>query len=138
MRQAILTAAMLALASILPPADAQSAGTQFFVAPGGSDENPGTQEKPFATIAKAQDAVRPLIAAGLTSDVNVVIREGTYRLEAPLAFGPADSGTDEHAITYAAAPGEKVVVSGGRPITGWKRGQGEVWTAPVPGVREGN
>ncbi len=137
MRRAILTAAMLLLASILPPADAQSAGTQLFVAPGGSDENPGTPEKPFATIAKARDAVRRLIAAGLAGDVNVVIREGTYRLEAPLAFGPEDSGTDEHAITYAAAPGEKVVVSGGRPITGWRRAEGEVWTAQVPGVAEG-
>ena len=137
MRQAILTAAMLALASILPLTDAQSAGTQFFVAPGGSDENPGTQERPFATVAKARDAVRHLIAAGLTSDVEVLIREGTYRLEEPLAFGPADSGTDEHAITYAAVPGEKVVVSGGRAITGWRRAEGEVWTAQVPGVREG-
>jgi len=137
MRRAILFAAILLSASILAPADAHSAGTQLFVTPGGSDENPGSQDKPFATIAKARDAVRRLVAAGLTADVEVIIRQGTYRLEAPLVFGPEDSGTEEHAITYAAVPDETVVISGGRPITGWQRGEGGVWTARVPGVAEG-
>ena len=118
-------------------AEGPSASTDFFVGTSGSDENPGTEGKPFATIAKARDAVRHLIAAGLESDVKVCLREGTYRLSGPLAFGPEDSGSQQHAITYAAHPGETVVVSGGRPITGWKRGEGEIWTAQVPGVKEG-
>ncbi|MEI7728483.1 MAG: DUF4990 domain-containing protein [Verrucomicrobiota bacterium] len=42
----------------------------FFVAPTGNDANAGTQEKPFASIQRAQDAV----AAGDT----VFIRGGTY------------------------------------------------------------
>lgn len=33
-------------------------GADSLVAPGGSDENPGTEEKPFAAFAKARDAVR--------------------------------------------------------------------------------
>ena len=131
------------LASILllivssPSFAAAPAAVEFFVAPNGSDASPGTREKPFATIAKARDAVRPLIAAGLKSPVNVYLREGTYRLNEPLAFGPAGLGDEKFAVTYAAQPGETVVISGGRPISGWKRGDGEVWTAPVPGVREG-
>ncbi|MFH1923664.1 MAG: right-handed parallel beta-helix repeat-containing protein [Planctomycetota bacterium] len=137
MKPTTLTLAILLLALWLPPTLAQSAGADFFVAPSGSDENPGTQEKPFATIARARDAVRQRITAGLEADVKVLLREGTYRLDEPLVFGPEDSGTEKHAITYAAHSGEKVVVSGGRPVTGWAKGQGEVWTAPVPGVKEG-
>ena len=37
-------------------------GPDFYVARNGSDDNPGTIEKPFATIARARDAVRPMIA----------------------------------------------------------------------------
>lgn len=36
--------------------------TEFFVAPSGSDTNPGTAERPFATPARAQKAVRERIA----------------------------------------------------------------------------
>jgi hypothetical protein len=45
----------------------------FFVAPAGSDDNPGTQEKPFATVQRAQAAA----AAGDT----VYIRGGTYMMQ---------------------------------------------------------
>ncbi|MBI3920787.1 MAG: right-handed parallel beta-helix repeat-containing protein [Armatimonadetes bacterium] len=40
-------------------------------------------------------------------------------------------------ITYAAYPGEKPVISGGRRISGWKRGEGHLWTAEVSEVKAG-
>jgi len=46
------------------------AGTTYYVAPNGSDKNPGTSEQPFATIQKAADTVRP----GDT----VIVRDGIY------------------------------------------------------------
>ena len=96
-------------------------------------------ESPLASLARAQQAVRERIAhGGLGADVVVVIRGGTYELPAPLAFGPQDSGTEKHSITYMAYPGERVVVRGGSTITGWKRGPGEIWTADVPGVKDGS
>jgi hypothetical protein len=55
----------------------------IFVAPGGDDANAGTQDKPLATITKARDAVRQLIAAGLKSDVHVYLCAGVYRLKEP-------------------------------------------------------
>ena len=110
---------------------------EFFVAPGGSDASAGTREAPFATPAAAQRAARKEIAAGLKGNLTVLLRGGTYELAEPLRFGPEDSGTGQFAVLYTAAPGENVVLSGGRQITGWKRGQGGVWTAEVPGVKEG-
>jgi len=137
MKSILMTLAVLLVAFSPAVAAGPPASADFFVSPGGSDDNPGTEQKPFATIAEARDAVRHLIAAGLESDVKVCLRGGTYRLSEPLAFSPEDSGTEKHAITYAAYPGETAVVSGGRPITGWKRGEGGIWTAQVPGVKEG-
>lgn len=64
-------------------------------------------------------------------------RAGTYRITEPIVFGPEDSGTEKHSITHAAAPGDKVVISGGRPIAGWKKGAGEIWTVEIPEVKAG-
>ena len=120
MRYIVVLAAACSLAS----AEEKAPVADFYVAPSGSDEQPGTLEKPFATLTQAKDAVRRRIAAGPQADLTVLIRQGTYELAEPLVFTSEDSGTGEHAITYAAYPGENVVVSGGRRITAWKRGPG--------------
>jgi Right handed beta helix region len=49
---------------------AHARAAEFFVAPDGSDGDPGTREKPFATVQRAQEAAAP----GDT----VFIRGGTY------------------------------------------------------------
>ena len=110
---------------------------QFFVAPNGRDEDPGTKEKPFATPTRAMEVVRALVAGGLKNDVRVVLRGGTYPLAAPLVFTSADSGSAEHSITYAAASDEGVVISGGRPIANWKPAGGSKWSAELPEVEAG-
>ncbi|MCX6880410.1 MAG: right-handed parallel beta-helix repeat-containing protein [Verrucomicrobia bacterium] len=109
----------------------------FYVAPDGQDANSGTAAAPFATLARARSAIREKVAAGLDRDLLVLMRGGVYRLEECLTFGPEDSGTGKFAITYAAQPGEKVVLSGGRKIAGWRRAEGEIWTTELPDVKAG-
>jgi len=113
------------------------AAAVFHVSRRGSDADPGTQARPFATIARAQKAVRKRIAAGLKDNVTVMIGVGVYELAAPLKFGPADSGTKQHAVIYRAADDRNVIVSGGRRIAGWKRGSGKLWTTTVSDVKAG-
>ncbi len=122
--------AILSLACEAPAAD-------FFVSPTGADTDPGSAEKPFATPRRAIEAVRALAAGGLKEDVRVTFGGGTYELDSPLVFTPADSGTAAHSITYAAAPGQTVVLSGGRRIAGWKRSAENRWIAELPGVKAG-
>src|SRR6476646_10532843 len=81
---------------------AAATAADFHVATTGNDANLGTREKPFATPARAMEAVRVLVSSGLKSDVRVVLRGGTYALKAPLLFTSADSGTADYSITYAA------------------------------------
>jgi hypothetical protein len=80
--------------------------TDFYVAPDGKAGNPGTQEKPFATVTAARDAAK--------RGDRIVLRGGTYRLSEPLVLGPRNSG-----VTWMAFQDEKPVLSGGVPVTGW-------------------
>ncbi|MBM3890139.1 MAG: right-handed parallel beta-helix repeat-containing protein, partial [Verrucomicrobia bacterium] len=96
----------------------------LYVAPDGSDTDPGTKERPFATLERARDEVRKLKPAGAT----VFLRGGTYRITKPIVFAPEDSGTKDNPVIYRACPGEKPVLDGGRRITGFKRA-GRLWTA---------
>ena len=110
-------------------------GITFYVAGNGSDTwsgrsaEPGADGKdgPFATPARARDAVRALKArGGLTEPVTVLLRSGRYELSEPLTFRPEDSGTADSPITYASYPGERAVISGGRRITGtWRKTPGK-------------
>jgi hypothetical protein len=115
---------------------AASAG-DFYVAPDGKDDNPGTEQAPFASLERSRDAVCQLVRGGLQGDIAVFVRGGTYTVEKPLAFGPEDSGTVEYAVTYAAYPGEKPVISGGRTITGWQKADDGLWRVELPDVKDG-
>lgn len=105
---------------------------QFFVSTTGSNDNDGTRERPFATIERARDAVRGLIQQGLKQNVEVLLLGGTYDLSSTVEFGPADSGTAEHSISYMAFPGETPILSGARRIAK-VRLDGEQWVADISG-----
>ncbi len=126
-------------------------GEVLYVSPAGNDAwsgklaepNSAKTDGPFATLVRARDAIRSMqTSKPLPQPVTVYLRGGVYALSAPLVFLPGDSGTVKCPITYAAYPGEKVVLSGGRAITGWKKAaqggqENPLWTAEVPGVKEG-
>ena len=108
----LLTALLLAPLAALHAAE-------FHVAPEGRDTNPGTAAAPFATLARARDAVRGKIKDGLTKDIVVEIRGGTYPVTETLTFGPEDSGTEKFSITYAAAREKRwCSAAGGRSAAG--------------------
>jgi hypothetical protein len=127
----LTTGILLCLSTFTPAAD-------FVVAPDGDDANAGTQQRPFATIARARDAVRARIAGGLNADIEVLIRGGTYRIVEPIRFGLADSGSQQHGITYAAWPGQRPVISGGRVIGDWQVQDDGTWKTTVPEVKQGD
>jgi len=109
---------------------------EIHVAPGGNDANPGTAAKPVATLVRARDAARGVLAKGLTEDLHVVVHGSVYRLAEPLVLGPEDGGTAEHAVVWRAADGQEPVISGGLPVTGWRQ-DGAVWRATLPEVKAG-
>jgi hypothetical protein len=115
-RGVVLTVLLASLAL----APGRAAAASFYVSPDtGSDANPGTQARPFATLQRAQQAVRG-VAASMSDDTVVWLREGLYRLPRPLRFGPEDSGTNGFFVRYKAYPDERPIVSGGFRLTGWR------------------
>lgn len=72
---------------------------EFFVSPTGSDENPGTYERPFATLTAARDAVRK-INSSMTGDIYVFLAAGDYYIDETIRFDERDSGANGHRIIY--------------------------------------
>ena len=73
-------------------------------APNASDDNTGTESDPWLTINRAAEVMQP--------GDKVVIHEGVYREWVK----PARGGTSpELMITYEAAPGEEVIITGNDP-----------------------
>ena len=108
---------------------------RLFVAPDGSDTDPGTKARPFATLHRARDEIRKLNAdTGLPNGATVVVGGGTYHLTEPLTIGPQDSGTEEGPIAYTAQRGEKVSLLGSQPVTGWQPFREGVYQADLSGM----
>lgn len=111
------------------------AAAPIHIAPTGNDANPGTAERPVATPQGARALVRSKIATGLAEPVEVIFAGGTYQIGTPLELRPEDSGTVEFPITWKAAPGIEVTLSGGKPIKGkWTRGDKGVWQTDLSGI----
>jgi hypothetical protein len=99
----------------------------FYVSRAGSDQwsgklpepNAVKSDGPFGSLERARDAVRALRAHGSPiQPITVAIRAGTYYLERPFVLTAADSGAPQSPTIYEAVPGEDVILSGGRQITG--------------------
>lgn len=128
-----LTLLIAATAAVSTPA------ADFYVAPDGNDANAGTVSAPFATVQRAQAAVRQeIVRAGgdLKRDLVVLIRAGEYYMEEPLILDGRD-GTASGSVTYAAEPKAHVVLSGGRVIEGWRDAGNGRWTATIAEVKAG-
>ncbi|OGV74493.1 MAG: hypothetical protein A3K19_23125 [Lentisphaerae bacterium RIFOXYB12_FULL_65_16] len=127
-------------------AEAPAVNADFYVATNGNDTwsgklsapSPDGTDGPFATLERARDEIRRLrIGGALNAPVTVCLRGGTYRVRKTIEFTPVDSGAEQAPVTYVAYPGEKPIISGGRSVTGWQKGDGALWTASVPAVKEG-
>ncbi|WP_334185997.1 right-handed parallel beta-helix repeat-containing protein [Novosphingobium sp.] len=103
----------------------------LYVSSSGSDEGDGSAASPFASLTRAQQAVRTL---NRDHDVTVSLAAGVYRLEAPLRFTARDGGQNGYTVRWEGAPGMDTMLSGGTPVTGWGLvdSQRNIWSARVP------
>jgi hypothetical protein len=93
---------------------------------------------PLATLAGARSVIRQQKAAGqFQGPVTVMVLGGTYFLDEPFVLEPEDTGTAEQPITYTAYPGHQPVLSGGRPVDGWKPYQGNILQVQLPEAQGG-
>jgi hypothetical protein len=123
-----------------------SHAVDIYVAPDGSDLNPGTKDQPLATLTNALRKARelrrlndPSIAGG----IHIILFAGTYKLYEPVFIRPEDAGTAANPTYIEAMPGANPLLSGGFEIGKWfrptktipnlsQKAQGKVWVADVP------
>jgi Right handed beta helix region len=119
--QSVLAVAILTLAGF----GVQGAlASELHVATGGSDDNPGTQARPLATLAGARKAAR-----AATRPVKIWVHGGTYYLPEPLVLTAEDRG-----VTWQALPEESVVISGGAKLDlRWESYRDGIMQARTPG-----
>ncbi|HEY9768028.1 MAG TPA: hypothetical protein V6C71_05900 [Coleofasciculaceae cyanobacterium] len=91
----------------------------YFVSPNGSNDNPGTIDRPFKTVQKCADAVQPGETCWL--------RKGTYRE----TIQPKVSGTKEKPIVFAAYKNEQVTISGVEVVKDLLPHRGSIYRSDV-------
>ena len=99
MKHLLIVLLALATGTVCRAAETQA---DFFVSVRGSDSWSGTlaapnaqrSDGPFATLERARDAVRDL-KQNKSTDIVVLIREGTYQLKNTVVFGLEDSGVGD-------------------------------------------
>ncbi len=112
---------------------------ELHVSPRGNDAwsgrlaapNAAGTDGPLASLAGARDAVRRL-PRPFTAPVRVSFASGTYRLETEVAFTARDSGAADAPITYAAAPGAEVILSGGAELPPFRAVSRGRWELTLP------
>lgn len=117
--------------------------TEVYVATNGSDANPGTKARPFASLARARDELRTR-RTRKAEPATVWIRGGDYVITSSLELSQADSGTAAAPVKWRAMEGEKVRFLGGVVVTNFQhvtdpdvmkrlgeRARGKVWVADL-------
>jgi hypothetical protein len=100
---------------------------EYHVAVTGNDTHDGSPAKPLQTISAAAGKAMP----GDT----VTVHAGVYRER----INPPRGGeSDTRRITYQAAAGETVVITGSEPVKGWEKVAGDTWKVAIPSRRFGN
>jgi alpha-N-arabinofuranosidase len=94
---------------------------EFHVALQGDDGQDGSAAKPYRTISAAAKVAQP-------GDL-VTVHEGVYRER---VSPPRGGETDANRITYPAAPGEKVEITGSEAVRNWEKVQDDTWKVVVP------
>ncbi len=118
----------------------------YYVSPRGRDDwtgrlpcpLPDGSDGPWATLARARDALR---SVPRDRPIRVRLRGGRHELREPLRFGPEDGGVAGAPVTYAAFPGERAVISGGRECRGWVADRVHdrpCWRLDLPDVASGD
>ncbi len=108
---------------------------KIYVSPKGNDSNPGTIEKPLASLTGARDKLREMRKSGqVKGPVEVMAMQGEYFMMQPLELTVEDSGSPGSPVTFTSEAGKKAVFRGGVEISNFEKVSDKLWKAFVPNV----
>jgi hypothetical protein len=107
----------------------------IYLSPSGNDSNPGTIDKPLATLTAARDKVRVLRQNSQGNQpIEIIAQDGEYFMTQPLFLNTDDGGTISSPVVYKAEEGKKAIFRGGVELTGWEKVNDKLWKAFIPQV----
>ena len=113
----------------------QSSNLRIYVSTDGVAQNPGTEEAPLQTLEQALSVAKKWKMLNPGGAVSISLRQGTYYPDEPIVISAEFSGTEKAPFTISAYPGEKVTISGARPLDlSWQKTKQGLLTAPLHDV----
>jgi len=107
----------------------------IYIKPTGNDSNPGTPEKPLATLQAARDLARIVRKdKNITEPIEIIISAGNYLLKDPLELTAEDSGTDKSPLIFKGAHGAIPVFSGGIKLPAFEKVSERLWKISIPQI----
>ncbi len=91
---------------------------EFFVSPKGNDKSPGTEQRPWKTVANAIKKVQAFRTENPGIKVQLYFRDGAYPVEEMLSLSGNGSEAPLELVAY---PGETPVLTGDVRIKRWKQ-----------------
>ncbi|RRB02155.1 right-handed parallel beta-helix repeat-containing protein [Larkinella rosea] len=114
----------------------ESYSQTIYVTPLGNDQNPGTLQKPLATLTGARNRARLLRRQKtLTKPIEIVVRKGEYMMTEPLVLSAEDSGSETAPLVFKGEAGSTPVFYGGMRLGKFEKVQNWLWKVDIPEVR---
>lgn len=108
-----------------------SFAVDFYVSPNGNDSNPGTMEKPFASLEWAKIAVENSIHENGVMEHTIFIADGIYEIENPIVFESV-CFNEKSKVQIKALIGANPIISGGKVLKNWEKNDKGIWVALLP------
>ncbi len=139
----VSTLALLGVAAV--PQTPQRGALDLYVSLDGHDHwsgllsapDAGHTDGPFATVHRAQLAVRAALAGSDLTGITVHVSGGLHFLGEPLEFTPEDSGRELCSVKWIGQADDSTILSAGYKIDGWEVGEDGRWRVTLPRVRTG-
>jgi len=110
-------------------------GQKIYLSPTGSDSNPGTIDKPLASLNEAASRARDYYHNNpVSGPLEIIALEGEYFMLQPLMLSAGNSGTKELPLVFRSDQGKKVIFRGGVQLTGFEIVSDNLWRTFVPQV----
>ena len=108
---------------------------RIYLSPKGDDTNPGSIEKPLATLTGARDRAREFRKNNqVNQPIEIIAMEGEYFMAQPLILTLADGGEINAPLIFKAEKGTNAIFRSGVKITGFEKVNEKLWRAFIPQV----
>ncbi len=107
---------------------------QIFVSPEGDDSDSGLIDSPVLSFNRAITLAKNYVREGQESDIEIILREGIYRLDSPVIIDDTFQNSD-HSLSIKPYPNENVTFLGSRNIQSeWVNIGNNVWEVSLEDI----